>query len=101
MMRLFTLAVIGVTLAAPQTSGDGRDGPRPVAGVVGKFKVEFASGVTEECQISRDGKVRVVEPLRNASGQAEAKGNSFVVTFLDDRVERWTPVGKRFVVEHW
>ncbi len=24
-----------------------------------------------------------------------------VIKFDDDRIERWTPVGKRYVVEHW
>ena len=41
------------------------------------------------------------EPLRRARGRAEVTGNSIVLTFSDDRVERWTPVGNRFVVEHW
>jgi hypothetical protein len=43
----------------------------------------------------------VDEPLRRSRGRAEINGNSIVLTFSDDRVERWTPVGNRFVVEHW
>jgi hypothetical protein len=41
------------------------------------------------------------EPLRTAAGKAEAKDGSVVIVYQDDRVERWTPVGKRMVVEHW
>ena len=29
------------------------------------------------------------------------KDGAIVITFDDDRTERWTPVGKRMVVEHW
>jgi hypothetical protein len=34
---------------------------------------------------------------REAAGHAK----DAVITFNDDRVERWTAVGDRFVVEHW
>ncbi len=34
-------------------------------------------------------------------GKAEVKDGSVVIVYQDDRVERWTPVGKRMVVEHW
>src|SRR5262245_62483722 len=68
---------------------------------VGKWRVEFTNGVTEVCVIGRGGVAIVDEPLRRARGRAEISGNSIVLTFHDDRVERWTPVGHRFVVEHW
>jgi len=45
--------------------------------------------------------VSVSEPRRSSRGKAEAKDGAVVVPFEDDRVERWTPVGERFVVEHW
>jgi hypothetical protein len=68
---------------------------------VGKWHVEFTNGVTEVCVIGRGGVAIVDEPLRRGRGRAEFSGNSVVLTFHDDRVERWTPVGQRFVVEHW
>jgi hypothetical protein len=68
---------------------------------VGKWKVEFANGVKQVCEIGTDGTASVVEPLRTAGGNAVVKGNSVVIVYEDDRVERWTPVGKRLVVEHW
>jgi hypothetical protein len=68
---------------------------------VGRWRVEFTNGVTEVCVIGRGGVAIVDEPLRRARGRAEISGNSVVLTFQDDRIERWTPVGQRFVVEHW
>ena len=68
---------------------------------VGTWTVGFANGVVEMCDIGNDGKATVVEPRRGASGFAEAKGGAVVISFDDDRVERWTPVGNRYVVEHW
>ena len=71
---------------------------------VGIWKVEFTNGVVEECDIFKfdgNGHVFVAEPQRRKPGTMVAKEGSFVLTFTDDRVERWTPVGKRFIVEHW
>ena len=102
MSRLLVLAATCTFLAVTQVSGDGRDGPgRPLVGMEGKWKIEFANDVSEACEIDKAGKASVVEPLRRSVGQVEAKGGSFVIAFADDRVERWTPVGKKFVVEHW
>jgi len=53
------------------------------------------------CEVRKDGTASVVEPLRTAGGKAARKGSSVVIVYDDDRVERWTPVGKRLVVEHW
>jgi hypothetical protein len=68
---------------------------------VGRWSVEFANGVKETCEISKDGMAFVAEPLRKSKGKAEVKDGSVVIVFEDDRVERWTPVGRRMVVEHW
>jgi len=44
----------------------------------------------------------VVEPRRTSGGKATAvKGGAVVVVFEDDVVERWTPVGKHYVVQFW
>jgi hypothetical protein len=32
---------------------------------------------------------------------AEVKGGTVVIPLNHNRVERWTPVGNRCVVEHW
>ena len=69
---------------------------------VGKWNVEFANGVKQTCEIRQDGTASMVEPRRTASGKATAvKGGSVVVVYEDDVVERWTPVGKRYVVQFW
>ena len=76
--------------------------PPPLpATFVGKWSIEFANGVKETCEIRADGTASVVEPRRNSKGLAAFQGKALVVAFEDDRVERWSLVGKRMVVEHW
>jgi hypothetical protein len=74
---------------------------RQLASFKGKWNVEFSNGVKEVCQIRTDRAASVAEPLRTSSGKVEIKDGSVVIVYQDDRVERWTPVGKRMVVEHW
>ena len=68
---------------------------------VGRWNIEFANGVAETCVIREDGTASVVEPLRSSGGKAAVEGGSSLIRFDDDRIERWTPVGTRMVVEHW
>jgi len=68
---------------------------------VGQWTVEFTNGVSQTCEIREDRTASVIEPRRTSAGNAALKDNSVVITFKDDVVERWTPVGKRFVVEFW
>ena len=68
---------------------------------VGSWRVEFANGVTEVCQIDDDGWASVTEPLRSSRGTAAVRGGSAVLTFQDDRTERWTWDGEQLLVEHW
>jgi hypothetical protein len=72
-----------------------------LAAFKGEWKVEFTNGVKEVCQIRKDQTASVAEPLRTSNGKVEVKDGSVVIAYQDDRVERWTPVGKRMVVEHW
>jgi hypothetical protein len=74
---------------------------RELAAFKGKWNVEFTNGVKEVGQIRRDRTASVAEPLRTSSGKVEIKDGSVVIVYQDDRVERWTPVGKRMIVEHW
>jgi hypothetical protein len=79
------------------------DPPRPVDPPVpvGKWVVEFANGVVEKVEIKKDGAATVAEPARTSDGKVTAVRGTFLFVCEDDRVERWTPVGKRMVVEHW
>ncbi len=79
-----------------------RSRQRPAASLpVGRWSLTFANGVRQTCEIGQDGAASVVEPLRTSKGKAVVSGDSIVVTFEDERVERWTPVAERIVVEHW
>jgi hypothetical protein len=110
-MRQLFLMLLCASLVVVKDSS--RDVPRPPAPEarpnslteaalpVGKWKVEFSNGVTEVCHIGKGGESTVEEPWRTANGMAEVKGGSVVIGFYDNRIERWTPVGKRYVVEHW
>ena len=112
-MRLLALLVVGAMLIIPQVPGwavppppipgpGPMPQPSPQASLpVGKWRVEYANEVTEVCEVQRGGAASVVEPVRIAGGKAVVNGGSVVMVFEGGRVQRWTPVGKRFVVEHW
>ena len=69
--------------------------------LAGRWVVEFANGVAEVCEIGQDGTASVAEPRRSSGGKVTARDGAVVVAYDDDRVERWTPVGRKAVVEHW
>jgi hypothetical protein len=94
-------AACAVLAVALTSAGDVPAPPAPEGLPVGKWRVEFANGVVETCEINRDGTTSVVEPRRTAAGKVTARDGVFVIACEDDRLERWTPVGKRMVVEHW
>ncbi len=68
---------------------------------VGKWTVTFANGVVETCEVRADWTACESEPKRSADGKAEYKDNALVIIFGDDRVERWTTIDRRVVVEHF
>jgi hypothetical protein len=74
---------------------------RQLAAFKGTWNIEFTNGVKEVCEIRKDRTASVAESLRTSNGKVEVKDGSVVIVYQDDRVERWTPVGKRMVVEHW
>ncbi|MDZ4781406.1 MAG: hypothetical protein SGJ19_14225, partial [Planctomycetia bacterium] len=43
----------------------------------------------------------VVEPARSSGGRVGVQNGTIVIAYDDDRIERWTVVGARLVVEHW
>jgi hypothetical protein len=94
---LFTVCVL---LTLPLTTA--ADPPKPEnAPPVGKWSVEFANGVVEKVEIKKDGTATVTEPARASDGKVTAVPGAFLFVCEDGRVERWTPVGRRMVVEHW
>jgi hypothetical protein len=67
----------------------------------GKWTVTFSNGVTEVCEIHKDSTVSVLEPVQIPGRKGAATSSCVVIMFENGRVQRWTPVGKRLVVEHW
>jgi hypothetical protein len=79
--------------ASPTRSADGVP--------AGRWNVEFTNGVKEVCEVRKDRTASVTEPARTSTAKVEVNDGSVLFLYEDDRVERWTPVGKRMVVEHW
>jgi hypothetical protein len=113
MRRLLPSLWIGACLiVSPGTHGDEprpsppgiAPGRAPAARLpVGNWTVEFTNGVVQACDILEfdGGHIRVDEPGRRAPGTAVLQDGSILMTYHDDRTERWTAIGDRFVVEHW
>lgn len=97
----FVAAKQKVSGGASSTVANNTDSQPVDDALVGQWTVDFANGVSQTCKIREDGTASVIEPRRTADGNAAFKENSVTITFKDDVVERWTPVGKRFVVEFW
>ena len=95
-MALLLTAGLAVSLARADPP---RPDPAPLP--VGKWSVEFSNGVVEKVEIKQDGTATVTEPARASDGKVTSTPGSFLFVCEDGRVERWTPVGKRMVVEHW
>src|SRR5262245_58019020 len=103
MARTLTLVLVSSFLLVPANPVPGGPPPeaRPEASIpAGRWKVEYANGVTEICDVQRDGTALVVEPVR-IPGKAAVSGPAVLMLFENGRAQRWTPVGSRFVVEHW
>ena len=78
-------------------------GPQPIDDAfVGQWTVEFANGVVETCDLVKEGTANVVELKRSCPGKVRHVANGVVELVFDDgRMEHWTKVGQRMVVEHW
>jgi hypothetical protein len=103
-MRLLGLLLAtGVVLTLPRTApGDPPAPPKADrAPPVGKWTVEFANGVFEKVEIKKDGTATVTEPARTSDGKVTATQDTYLFVCEDGRIDRWTPVGKWMVVEHW
>jgi hypothetical protein len=101
-LRLAAGALLALSLSGAGDSAGSPSADSPTSDFpAGRWSVAFANGVNEVCSIGDGGESTVEEPKRSSNGMAEFAGRSIVITFNDDRVERWTPVGERFVVEHW
>jgi len=105
---LNALLAFGLASAAARPDPFEKSPPLPEASTLsslelpaGRWRIEFANGVRERCDLHPDGTAFVVEPRRSAAGKATLRDGAIVIEFADDRVERWTPVGERMVVEHW
>lgn len=67
----------------------------------GRWDVKFENGVVEWCTIGKDRTATVQETHRKSAGKSIVANGVLLIVYEDDRVERWTPVGRKAVVEHW
>lgn len=100
MLRITILTVSALGFSWPATAYAPVPFPQ-VSSLAGRWTVSFANGVIETCEVNRDGSAHVVEPNRASPGAAVVQGAAVVITFRDERVERWTRIGGEVVVEHW
>ena len=98
-MRTMALVLTAGLAASLAQADPPRPDPTPLP--AGKWSVEFSNGVVEKVEIKKDGAATVAEPARTSDGKVTATPGGFVFVCEDGRVERWTPVGRRMVVEHW
>jgi hypothetical protein len=101
MSRFLAVVLLAVPLYAAGDPPAPLKNPGTPPQFVGKWTVTFANGVVETCGVRADFTASESEPRRSAEGNAELKDGTFVILFADDRVERWTVVDKRMVVEHF
>lgn len=96
-------ARLGGSLRRPRPSVPGTSPAERFARWTGRWNVEFSNGVHQVHELRKDHTAAVRNVARNWSshGRIELQGNRLIITYVDDRVERWTPVGGRMVVEHW
>ena len=99
-LSLLGLACLAATAAAFAPAPAYKP-PRPNSHLVGQWTVRFANGVVEACEVRADGTASVAEPNRSSVGQVRPRGGAIVITFKDDRVERWSTSAEGVVVEHW
>ena len=106
MYRLCAFIVLGVGLLVtgpgvgmPMLARQLPPGTDPI--LVGRWQVTFINGVIEKCVVKADGFAHESEPLRESAGKAVVQDNSAIITFEDDRVERWTIINGQMIVEHW
>ncbi|HKA06723.1 MAG TPA: hypothetical protein VKD71_05655 [Gemmataceae bacterium] len=95
LMIVAVVLICGIADAAPRLKT-----PDPTL-PLGTWRVEFANGVVERCEIGPDGAASVVEPLRSSPGKWTLRDKSVVIASDDNRTERWTQVDGKWVVEHW
>ena len=69
----------------------------------GHWNVEFANGVRQVHELRSDYTATVKARNWSSRGRVQFQfdGKSVTITYRDNRVERWTPVGNQMVVEHW
>jgi hypothetical protein len=92
---VIALGLLPMTEAAPRLKSPDRSLP------LGKWRVEFKNGVIQTSTNKEDGPAYVTEPGRTSPGKWDVRDRTIVITFDDDRLERWRLVDMRWVVEHW
>ncbi len=97
MKRTLAGILAAIVLSSPAAAA----AEEPPAWLVGAWRIKFANGVEELCVLGKDQTASVWEPLRQSAGKIEVRDGHVLAVYDDGRLERWAPVGRRAVVEHW
>jgi hypothetical protein len=108
------VALLGIAISAQTSLATGQplesllapqdvDPTGEIAAWVGRWNTEFANGIHEEHELRPDGTVTVrnIEQNWSCEGRMTFDGQQVTITYDNERIERWTPVGSRMVLEHW
>jgi hypothetical protein len=67
----------------------------------GSWVIKYDNGVQGYYTLRATKTASIWEPGRDTAGKIEVRDGDVVVVNDDGRMQRWTPVGRRAVVEHW
>jgi hypothetical protein len=67
----------------------------------GEYHVSFLNGVSQKCQLTENGNVKVSQAKRSATGKIEIEDGKIIVHYDDDRLELWSEMNGAYQVNHW
>ena len=94
------IPIIVATLVAFLSPIPAKDQPK-VQLPVGEYQVTFLNGVYQKCEIQKDGKVKLSQANRSATGKVEVEDGKIIVRYDDDRMELWSEMNGAYHVRHW
>ena len=75
--------------------------PEKAAAWGGTWWTKFANGVNQRIVLADNTCRGGNDHGWSSKGTLDHEDGRIIITYEDDRLERWTPVGRRMVIEHW